>query len=337
MKRFPHQSPLPVPELLKTPDFQELYATFKAEVLAELATISPDDVSAVTQTLENNAELLTKMLQVFTQILQNHYRRWNEKCLQMFGMYATEDDMVDVIVSEMGLTRQIISPGDLNAFPPVPPETESNAHLLTRYYLSMFALASTGTRPGYRFHAMTLGGTPQIEVASPEENVVVVTYRFTEHELGGQTKDAQFRNRAPNSGIVDGYLLTHQGDGSPSEALKAATLAYMTSHPIAQETDQLFIHSPTITPWTLTAELTVPSGPDRSLIEQALSEAAWAYGQEQHRLGGQIERSMLDYILIKASGGSGIKLDITSPAESLSCDHTEAPYLESVNITVTTV
>lgn len=336
MKRFPHLARLPEPTLLSTPDFSSLYGSIKTELLDALQEIAPADVSAVEETLNNNAEILTKFTQVFTVILQNHYRRWNENAKQMFGMYATQDDMVDTIAADMGLTRLVLEEGDLNAFPPVEPVMESNEQLLTRYYLSMFALATTGTRNGYRFHALTPGASPDMKIQSPDENTVVVTYRFEDHEFGGQAKDARFVNRAPGTGIVDGYLLAHAGDGTPSDELLAETLAYMRTHSVAQETDILYLHKASINRWTLDAVLYIPSGPDQDVIKDAADVAIAKYGQEQHRLEGGIERSMIDHVLLKATNGSGVRVQINSPASSFKCDHTGAPYLESVNIRVET-
>lgn len=334
MNRFPHQAPLPVPTLLKTPDFKDLYPEFKAEMLNALKDIAPDDVEDVAETLENNAEILTKFMQACTIVFQNHYRRWNETAKQMFGMYATDEQMVDTIVSEMGLTRFELERGDPNAFPPVPPVLESNEQLLTRYYLAMFALATTGTRNGYRFHAMTLGGMPEMTIESPEENVVVVTYRFNEHEMSGKTKDARFKQRAPNTGQVDGYILAHDGDGTASQELLDASLEYMLSDSVAQETDEIALYSSNIKHWSLDAIVYIPSGPDHDVVKTAVQAAARQYGKDQHKQAGEIDRSMIDHKLLEATNGSGLRVEIISPAENFTCDHTGAPYLESVNIKV---
>lgn len=336
MKRFPHLAQLPEPTLLSTPDFSSLYTSVKAELLSALETIAPDDVDAVSETLDNNAEILTKFTQAFGIILQNHYRRWNESAKQMFAMYASEDEMVDMIVSDMGLERLTLEEGDPTAFPPVEAVMESNEQLLTRYYLSMFALSSTGTRNGYRFHALTPGAAPEIDIESPDDNTVVVTYTFSDSDFAGQAKDARFVNGGAGTGIVNGYLLAHDGDGTPSDELLSGTLAYLKSDSVAQETDTLNLYKATITKWTLDAIVYIPNGPDIDVIQNAADLAAAKYGSEQHRLEGEIDRSMIDHILLKATNGSGIRVVINSPAESIQCDHTGAPYLDSINIKVET-
>lgn len=329
---FPHKNPLPKPEILTTPNFDDLFKTVKQSVLAYLEGNAPDDVAGVKETFENEAELLTKFTQAFTVILQSHFRQMNAQALQMFGMYATDDAMVDLIASQLGVERQILDEGDPNAFPPVPPTVESNEALLTRYYLAAYALATTGTRSGYRFNAMTLGGRPKVTVESPSKSKVVVTYEFEPHEMAGQTKDAQARRVAP--GEVDCFILAHTNNGAPADALIAATQQYMQRDDIAQETDLLTVKAPTIKPWSCDAVLYIRTGPDAEVVKAAAEKAVREYAKQQHRLGGGIELSMLYSVLLKTTGAH--RGDILQPTEPLRCQYNEAPYLESVQITVST-
>lgn len=329
---FPHQNPLPKPEIITTPNFDDLFKTVKQSVLAYLSENAPDDVAGVAETFENEAELLTKFTQAFTVILQSQFRQMNAQALQMFGMYATDDAMVDLIASQLGVERQILDEGDPNAFPPVPPKVESNEALLTRYYLAAYALATTGTRSGYRFNAMTLGGRPKVTVESPTQSKVVVTYEFEAHDMAGQTKDAQARRVAP--GEVDCFILAHANNGVPAEALIAATQQYMQRDDIAQETDLLTVKAPTIKPWSCDAVLYIRTGPDAEVVKAAAEKAVKEYAEQQHRLGGSIELSMLYSVLLKTTGAH--RGDILQPTQPLRCQFNEAPYLESVQITVNT-
>jgi phage-related baseplate assembly protein len=256
----------------------------------------------------------------------------NAQALQMFGMYATDDAMVDLIASQLGVERQIIDEGDPNAFPSVPPTVESNEALLTRYYLAAYALATTGTRSGYRFNAMTLGGRPKVMIESPTENKVVVTYEFEAHEMAGQTKDAQARRVAP--GEVDCFILAHVDNGAPGESLIAATQEYMQRDDIVQETDLLTVKAPTIKTWSCDAVLYVRNGSDEDVVKTAAEAAVREYAEQQHRLGGSIELSMLYSVLLKTTGAH--RGDLIKPIDPIRCEYNEAPYLESVQITVNT-
>jgi phage-related baseplate assembly protein len=329
---FPHQNPLPKSDIIKTPPFEALLSKVKSGLLDYIAERSPEDVAEVKQTLANEAELLTKFVEGFTVILQNQIRQFNSQAQQMFGMYATDNAMVDLIASQLGVQRQVLSPGNPDAFPPVPPTMESNESVLTRYYLAAYALASTGTRSGYRFHAMTLGGRPIVKVESPEPKTVVVKYEFLEHERAGETKDAQARQVEP--GVVDCYILSHAGNGYPSIELIDATQAYLERDDIAQETDLITVKPPTIRTWRCDAHLYIRPGPDAEVVKAAAEMAVRDYAAEQHRLGGRIEPSMLYNVIMTSTGAH--RGEITEPAQPLRCAYSEAPYLESVQIIVST-
>lgn len=329
---FPHNNPLPKPDILITPEFEQLLSSIKSDVLDYIQVNSPDDFDGVLETFNNEAELLTKFTEAFTVILQNHTRQLNAQAQQMFGMYATDTKMVDLIASQLGVQRQVVSEGDANAFPVVEPTMESNESLLTRYYLAAYALASTGTRSGYRFHAMTLGGRPSVDIQSSSSNEVLVTYSFDDHEQAGRTKDAQARQTSP--GAVDCFILSHDNNGIADNELIAATQQYLERDDIGQETDLITVKPATIKPWTFQATIYVSTGPDVEVIKKAAIAAVQSYADTQHVLGGRIETFMLNSVLVEASGAhSG---DIVQPSQPLRCDYSEAPYLDSINITVIT-
>ncbi|WP_125782840.1 baseplate J/gp47 family protein [Pseudoalteromonas rubra] len=326
---LPHHNPLPKPEIISTPPFEQILADLKSDILAYLSEHAPEKVAGVTETLENESELLTKLLEAFAVIFQSRTRQLNSQAQQMFGMYATDNDMVDLIVSQLGISRQIVEPGDPNAHPSIPPEMESNDSVLTRYYLAAYALASTGTRSGYRFHAMTLGGRPTVKVESTKPQRVAVTYEFNEHEFGGLTKDAQARRVAP--GEVDCYILAHSGDGVPSPELINATQAYLERDDIAQETDLVTVKLPVIRRWACHADLYIRPGPDTEVVRRTAEQAVEHYAAEQHRLGGSIEPSMLIAVLLSTGAH---RCDLSAPNAPIRCLYNEAPYLESIEITV---
>lgn len=329
---FPHKNPLPISDIIATPDFEVLFESIKTDVLAYLIEHAPDDADAVAETFENESEVLTKFTQAFTVVLQGYSRQMNAQAMQMFGMYATDESMVDLIASQLGVKRQVLDEGDSNAFPVVPPTMESNGSLLTRYYLAAYALASTGTRSGYRFHAMTLGGRPSVKVESNELNKVVVTYEFEEHELAGLTKDAQARQVSP--GVVDCYILAHEANGIPNAELLAATQTYLERDDIGQETDLVTVKAPSIRSWQCEAQLYIRPGPDEDVVKADAEKAVQDYADQQHGLGLSIEPSMLYSVLLKTTGAH--RCDLLKPSDPLRCLHSEAPYLESVQISVST-
>ncbi len=329
---FPHRNPLPKSEIITTPVFEVLLSDIKSDVLSYLEENSPDDVSAVRETFDNEAEILTKLVEAFAVILQSRLRQLNADAQQMFGMYATDDAMVDLIASQLSVERQVVSPGDPNAYPVVPPVMESNDSLLMRYYLSAYALASTGTRSGYRFHAMTLGGRPTVKVDSYQKNKVVVTYEFEDHELAGETKDAQARRVSP--GEVDCYILSHLGNGVPVQSLVDGTQEYLERDDIAQETDLITVKPSVSKGWNCEAVLYIRPGPDEDVVKDEAEKAIENYAAAQHVLGGSIEPSMLYRVLLETTGAH--RGDLIQPAQPLRCIYSEAPFLGSVKIAVIT-
>lgn len=66
---FPHKNPLPISDVITTPDFEVLFESIKTDVLAFLIEHAPDDADAVAETFENESEVLTKFTQAFTVVL----------------------------------------------------------------------------------------------------------------------------------------------------------------------------------------------------------------------------------------------------------------------------
>jgi len=332
MSLFPHENPLPVPDFIVTPVFEALLASIKNDVFSYFEQHAPAELDAIKETLQNEAELLTKFTEAITTIIQSHFRKMNEQAKQMFGMYATDNAMIDLIASQLNVQRLVLDEGDPNAFPVVPPTMESNHALLTRYYLAAYSLASTGTRGGYRFHALTLGGRPSVNIDSSQRNKVVVTYEFVDHELAGTTKDAQARQVSP--GVVDCYILSHEDSGLASDELIDATQVYMSSDEIAQETDLLTVKKGTIKLWSCVADVYISSAPDPQLIKESVIKAVQQYADKQHRLDADIEPSMLYNIILAGTGAH--KANLITPAQPILCDFKEAPYLESIQINIIT-
>jgi len=327
---LPHLSPLPIPSILQTDNFEQMLLSVKASVIEYLTLNEPDIAEAVQETIENEAEILTKLLNSFVYVLQNYDRQQNHKALQMFGMYATDDQMIDVIVSQLGVVRQVVNPGEPLATPPVSKTMESNEQVLTRYFLAAYALSSTGTAAGYRYHAMTLGGHPQVSVNSPEAGKVVVTYEFKPSELGGQIKDAQALLADPVNPLIDCVILAHGGDGTPSAELVEGVQQYITRDDIGLISDKPTAKAANVTQWSCVAKLEIEHLPDRGLVLSAARDALAAYASEQHKLGGKVERSLV-YAALAVHGVT--KVTLISPAESILCDKYEAPYLVSSDIT----
>lgn len=319
------------PDVLTVVPFEVRLAKLKQTVVDYVRQTDPSIADGLAQSFDNEAELVTKLLEAFTLILQNRDRAENEKALQMFASFADDSEMIDVIVSSLDVKRQVIEPGDANAYPPVPAVMESNDSLLTRYFLAVHALASTGTGKGYQYHAMTLDGKPTISIDSPESGVVVVTYVYKDHPFSGQVKDARSLKVAP--GVVDVFVLGHEGDGVASGELIAAVQNHLERDEIAQETDLITVKSAQINRYRVTAVVTINKGPDSALTKAAAEAAVAEFTTQQHRLDGGVERSVLYQVLHNAGAK---KIDLKEPAINITARISAAPFCEAIDISVVT-
>jgi phage-related baseplate assembly protein len=210
---------------------------------------------------------------------------------------------------------------------------ESDSSLLLRYSLAPYGLATTGTRTGYKFHAMTLGERPLITVYRESENVIIQRFEFTSTEGVIRPKDAEPRMVTPNSGEVQIRVLSPIGDGTADQALQDAVLAYCSRPDIAQESDYLTTASADINPYSITIEAWEETAPTRLIDREGLKQALNAYGKEQHKLGGTIQRSRIHQI---AHNYNATRLNILSPTSDVTCDWFEAPYCQGVTVNVRT-
>jgi phage-related baseplate assembly protein len=229
----------------------------------------------------------------------------------------------------MGLQRQVIDEGDPDAFPPVDPTYESDDQLRTRYYLAPHGFSNAGPRLSYKYHAMTLDEKPLITVESPESNVLTVTYKFEQGSFAGQVKDADGIRTAP--GRVKVPILAHDGDGTPSAELIAATQEYLERDDVAVETDIITVVPAEILPYTINAIAYIDRGPDVELTKESGESALAEYANNQRRLKGVIDPGMIGHLLY---GIGAKKVDVLSPSNEISASRSQAPYCQSITVEV---
>ncbi|MGB1201262.1 MAG: hypothetical protein ACPG5R_06840, partial [Cognaticolwellia aestuarii] len=123
-----------IPELFQTPEFETALTEFKNDVIEHIAKHDTDLANDVTESLNKESTLSSKIVEACTYILLNKIRQDNDKVLNNFAPFARNENL-DLVVSNLGLERQLIKKGDPDAIPPIPDEMESDEHLLLRYYL----------------------------------------------------------------------------------------------------------------------------------------------------------------------------------------------------------
>mgnify|MGYP006172813627 FL=1 len=327
---IPGLNQLAEPEIVKVEQFETLLEAFKAETLEYIQARDPEKAARVAESLENDGELLSLLLQAMTVRLQTHERRYNARIKQMLAWWA-EGSNLDARLADMGLERRIISEGNPNAFPPVPAEEESDADARIRYYLAPHAPAA-GSRLQYRREAMTLGERATVTVQAPTAGQVVVTYTFGADSMAAKVKDANGRQTAP--GQVAVTVLAREGDGTASDELLEAVRRHFARDDVRPETDLVTVQGAEIVRYWIRAIVYINTGPD-AVLTKGQAEAALAdYAADRHILGGYVDPSRIDYVL-HAAGAE--RLELLEPLAPIECVASQAPYCEGVEIEVRTL
>lgn len=327
---IPGLNQLAEPEIVKVEQFETLLEEFKADTLAYIQERDPEKAARVAESLENDGELLSLLLQAMTVRLQTHERRYNARIKQMLAWWA-EGSNLDARLADMGLERRVISPGNPNAFPPVPAEEESDADARIRYYLAPHAPAA-GSRLQYRREAMTLGERATVTVEAPTANQVVVTYTFGADSMAAKVKDANGRRTAP--GEVAVTVLARAGDGTPPADLLEAVRRHFARDDVRPETDLVTVQAAEIVRYRIRAIVYINTGPDAALTKSQAEAALATYAAERHILEGYVDPSRIDYVL-HAAGAE--RLELLEPLAPIECTASQAPYCEGVEIEVRTL
>lgn len=327
---IPGQNQLAEPEIVLVEDFEDLLAEFKAFVVEYVATKSPGDAAKLEMSLENESELITLALEAFTVRLQTQERKYNARIKQMLAWWATGSNL-NARLADMGLERQLLDPGDPDAFPPIPPTYESEEAARLRYYLAPHAPAA-GSRMQYRREVLTLGDRPVVTVGAPSAGVVTVTYTFDPTSYAAQVKDGNGRRTAPGEVMVT--VLGRAGDGTPSADLLAAVRAHFARDDVRPETDLVTVQAAQIVPYKIRAIAYINSGPDAGLTKASAEASLQAYGVSCHRLQGRVDPSWIDYTLHNAGA---VQLEILEPLAPVVTTAFQAPYCTAVEIEVRTL
>ncbi len=334
------QNALQKPSAVADITYESKLAEFKQIVVNHIAAIDATMAAQVEETLNNEAELSTKIIEACLVVLQTHARDINEKALQMFAYWAQKDNL-DVKVSDLGLERQELQAADDSAFPPVPAVYEDDDHLKTRYYLAPYSFSNAGPGLGYKYHTLTLDARPTVSVESLKAGKVVVTYQFDPSSLAAQVKDAKAFNvyavtgDAQDRGKVKIAVLGRDGDGTPSaEVLAAVNSYYVDREDTAPLTDQQEVVAATIVNYKFRAIAYIHKGPDTSVVEQSAQVLLTEYADRQHKIGATVEPSRLDQYLHEAGA---VKIEKLEPLNPIVTTDEQAPYCTDIEIEVRTL
>lgn len=326
---IPGQNQLAKPEIVKVASYETLLDELKQHTVDFIAAKDAALAAQVKETFSTESEILTKLAEAFVVYIQTRDKAYNERITQMLAWWA-EGSNLDARLSDLGLERQMISPGDSKAYPPVPPIYESDEHARLRYYLAPHAPAA-GSRMHYRREVLTLDERAQVTVAAPSSGKVVVTYSLDSQGHAAQIKDGNGLRTGP--GKVTVTVLARAGDGAPAVELLDAVRKHFDRDDVVPGSDEVTVQSAEIVRYEINATVWINPGPDAVLTRDAARKALQEYADERHVLGGRIDRSWVDYVLHKAGAA---RIDVTSPLESIVTAEHQAPYCTAINVEVKT-
>lgn len=246
-------SALPAPEVIRTVEFEAMFAQMKAYALE----LMPDMETA----LSLESEPATKILRVCAYFRTLDLASFNDGARASMLAHSTGTNL-DGLAAFWGVQRQIIQEEDDSVEPTVPLIMEDDAALRARTQLSLEGHTTAGTRGSYIFWALSSdGAVKDATVDSPEPGAVTVT------------------------------VLSHDNGGVASAAL--LTAVEETLNGVRPLTDNLTVQSATIVTYQVTATLTLYDWPDTDAVMAAAQTAVESYVGDRNRLGHDVTLSGL--------------------------------------------
>lgn len=230
--------------------------------------------------------------------------RVNDAARACMPATATGADL-DNLAALFGLARQIVTPADPDARPPVPAVMESDERLRRRMQLFPASISTAGPASAYRFHA--LGADPLVKaahVASPAPGRVTVTVLAEIAKAGD--------------------------DGTASAGLLAKVRAALNQEEVRPMGDVLAVESAGIVDYAIEAELEIGSGPDAAPVLAAARRSVAAAAAGLHALGRGAPRS----VLIAALQVPGVlSVELSSPAADVAATAVQAARATAIEVT----
>jgi phage-related baseplate assembly protein len=279
---------------LPSPDAIETisYDDIKAQIIAALG---PDYQNMV----ESDPGMKVAGIAAYRETLVR--KRANDAVRACMLAFAREADL-DQLGANNDVPRLVVTPGDPNASPPIPDVMEEDEPYRARIQLSFEGYTTAGSDGSYRFHALSATG-----------------------------KVIDVKPLSPSPGVVDVYVLSNEGNGTPSQATLDAVTAALSAELVRPMTDNVNVKPADIVEYEIVAELTLYPGPDSSVVLGASEEKAQAYADSIQRLGYDVSLSGIDGALHQPGVQNVVR---TSPASFIEIADNQASYCTKITVTV---
>lgn len=283
-------SKLPFPDAVEELDFETLLAAW----LADLQARDP----AFTALVESDPAFKIMEVGAYRELLLR--QRVNEAIKALTLAYAEKADL-DQIAARYNVKRLTLVPEDNTTVPPTAAVLESDESLRRRVQLSFEGFSTAGPTGAYIFHS-----------------------------LGADARVLDAAAHSPVPGDVEVAVLSNVGDGTAPPDLLAAVNATLSADDVRPLTDHVLVKSAEIISYSVSATLTLYSGPDAEVVVDAAQAALDKYVADSHRLGRDVTLSGL-YAALHQEGVQDVHL--LTPVASIVVDWDQAAWCTSATVT----
>jgi phage-related baseplate assembly protein len=231
-----------------------------------------------------------------------HFRKRVNAGLRACMLALATGTNLDQLAANVNTYREILTPADMTANPPVAEVTETNDRLRLRAQMAFEKRSTAG--PDGAYIARTLDASPRVadvRVDSPIPGDVVVTALA-----------------ADNDGVADDALL----------ACVRAALSGDGGDGVRPLTDRVTVQAATPVNYAVDADLDILSGPDPDLVVTAAIDAVNAFTSAQRKLGETVTVDGL-HAALRVSGVR--KVTLNGFAE-IDCTTTQFPRCTAVTV-----
>lgn len=249
-------SSLPLPDVLETLDFEDIYA----EELASFRLLMDDQWTA-----ELESDPVVKLLEAAAYRKMGNRARVNDAAKALMLPYARRADL-EQLAARVNLQRLVVQAADATTVPPTPLVMEEDDALRERIQMRWEGLTTAGPRNSYILHARNASGLVADATAdSPSPAVAVVTVQQL------------------------------NGTGAADEALLAQVAAYLSGDDLRPVGDRLTVQSAQVIPYSIQAIVhMVGTGSENEAILAECRDRLAKWVNPRRRLGVEVARSAID-------------------------------------------
>ena len=279
-------SRLPAPDVIEKLDYEALLAAAIGRLGSDYVISEADPAYKILEAAAYRELLLRQ--------------RVNEGGRAVMLAHARKGDL-DNLAALLGVKRQVVTPADPTAIPPVAAVLETDERLRMRAQLAPSAISTAGPASSYRFHALSADARVLDALAE-----------------------------SPGPGLVTVTVLSTVANGAAEQELLDAVSDSLNSESVRPMGDVLTVRSAAIVEYQVTAELTIGLGPDPAAVLAAATSAVTAYAAAARKIGRDVPLSAL-YAALHVEGVTAVSL--TSPAADVAVTSAQASYATAIQVT----